>query len=393
MHGINLICEAKANFGLGMTSRVMARKLIADQIPFCIIDVTSILNPHRVNIEDDFNEFEGYFSDCAIYDVNFFIFGLSFFRSIFIKLQKFIEMEHKFNVLMLFLENYELGKDFLGLKDRFDMFIAPTRFIQYAMMRQIDNAYIEYIPPPLFIDERIKKSFSKSMNRDSDDKFIFYFNFDIDSCHDRKNPYLLIRSFLEEFRKDDTALLVLKVNGANNEKNHGIVVSLKKLVADKNIQLIFDYLPYDQHLKLMASADCYVSPHRSEGLGNGLFEAMQLGVPCIATGFGGNADFMNHNNSILIKYELEYIMSEKFKGWLGTLKDYWANPNHLELMFAMRRVREDAKLREKIIANARRDTDKLQENFLASNIFDVIFTKYQYEKTKQIFYFERTVLA
>jgi hypothetical protein len=120
---------------------------------------------------------------------------------------------------------------------------------------------------------------------------------------------------------------------------------------------------------------------------------MQLGVPWIATGYGGNADFMNHNNSILIKYELEYIMAKEYRSWLGALKDYWGNPSHLELMFAMRSVREDAKLREKIIENARNETNQLQENFIASNVFEAIFTKYEYEKTKLNFSLKRTVLV
>ena len=394
MHGINLIGFAKGSYGLGVTTRVMAKKLIADGIPFCIVDITSIISPKRDNFKEDFVEFEQYFSDRAIYDVNLIIFGVSFFKKGFTKIEKAIEMRGKFNVLMPFLENYELGRPFLMLKNKFDMYIAPTRFIQYALMRQIDNAYIEYMPPPLFIDRRIKATLSKGKMKDKNKKFTFYFNFDLNSGIDRKNPYLLIRSFLEEFGNDDTVLLVLKVTGADLKQNAGLVVSLSKIAADKkNIQIIFDYLSYDQNLKLIASADCYVSPHRSEGLGNGLFEAMQLGVPCIATGYGGNADFMNHNNSILIKYELEYIMAKDYRSWLGALKDYWGNPSHLELMFAMRSVREDTKLRERIIENARNETNQLQEKFIASNVFEAIFTKYEYEKTKGNFSLRRTALV
>ena len=40
-------------------------------------------------------------------------------------------------------------------------------------------------------------------------------------------------------------------------------------------------------LALLNSADCYVSPHRSEGLGLGLAESMLLGKPTIATGYSG----------------------------------------------------------------------------------------------------------
>lgn len=388
MQGINLIGFLKGGFGLGVTTRVMAKMLIRQGIPFCIIDVTDLLSPETIALDEDFNEFAEYFSDSPIYDVNLIISGLGFYSYFFSKIAKKIKIEDKFNVLMLFLEIYEFSEVFLELKHKFQMFIAPTRFIQYVLMRQIDNAYIEYMPPPLFIDASVKRTLLMDKRKIKNEKFTFYYNFDINSSIDRKNPYVLIRSFLDEFGHDDSVQLVLKVIGTFAHKNKELVNALRKLSAGKNIQLIFDYLPYDQNLKLMASADCYVSPHRSEGLGNGLFEAMQLGVPCIATAFGGNADFMNHNNSILIKYDLDNITAKEFTGLLGDKKDYWANPTHLELMFAMRKVREDAMLREKMIKNAMRETNELQEKFLESSVFEAIFTKFQYEKTKQAFYLE-----
>ena len=46
-------------------------------------------------------------------------------------------------------------------------------------------------------------------------------------------------------------------------------------------------------MALFASADCYVSLHRSEGLGLGMVQAMYLGKPVIATGYSGNLEFMN----------------------------------------------------------------------------------------------------
>ena len=55
----------------------------------------------------------------------------------------------------------------------------------------------------------------------------------------------------------------------------------------------------DQHISaaemnaLFASADCYISLHRSEGLGLGMAQAMYLGKPVIATNYSGNLEFMN----------------------------------------------------------------------------------------------------
>ena len=53
-------------------------------------------------------------------------------------------------------------------------------------------------------------------------------------------------------------------------------------------------------LELLSSLDVYVSLHRSEGFGLTCAEAMALGVPVIASGYSGNLDFMNAENSLLV---------------------------------------------------------------------------------------------
>jgi glycosyltransferase involved in cell wall biosynthesis len=47
-----------------------------------------------------------------------------------------------------------------------------------------------------------------------------------------------------------------------------------------------------------------LSIHRSEGFGMTLAESMLLGTPVICTGYSGNLDFTNKENSILIDYKL-----------------------------------------------------------------------------------------
>ncbi len=56
--------------------------------------------------------------------------------------------------------------------------------------------------------------------------------------------------------------------------------------------------------RIFASADAFVLPSRGEGWGLPLMEAMSMGLPTIATAFGGNLDFMNGTNSYLVKVSL-----------------------------------------------------------------------------------------
>ena len=51
-------------------------------------------------------------------------------------------------------------------------------------------------------------------------------------------------------------------------------------------------------LGILASCDCLVSPHRAEGFGRNIAEAILLGLPVLATGFSGNVDFMESEELI-----------------------------------------------------------------------------------------------
>ena len=85
---------------------------------------------------------------------------------------------------------------------------------------------------------------------------------------------------------------------------------------DGRIVFLNRYLSRDELTGLQSISDCYVSLHRSEGLGLGMAEAMSLGKPTIATGYSGNLAFMNETNSLLVDYKMvpvrpgEYINAD-----------------------------------------------------------------------------------
>jgi glycosyltransferase involved in cell wall biosynthesis len=76
---------------------------------------------------------------------------------------------------------------------------------------------------------------------------------------------------------------------------------------------------------LIAASDCYVSLHRSEGFGLTIAEAMYLGKPVIATGYSGNMEFMNVNNSLTVRFKLvELEQNDYVKVKMGSV---WAEPD------------------------------------------------------------------
>jgi glycosyltransferase involved in cell wall biosynthesis len=77
-------------------------------------------------------------------------------------------------------------------------------------------------------------------------------------------------------------------------------------------------------LALLNRADCYVSLHRSEGFGLNMADAMAIGKPVIATGYSGNMEFMNVNNSLPVKYTLKQITEEVPPYSVGSI---WSEPD------------------------------------------------------------------
>jgi len=113
---------------------------------------------------------------------------------------------------------------------------------------------------------------------------------------------------------------------------------LREAAGDRSDILIIDtYFSPDEKNALLRLCDCYVSLHRSEGLGLTMAEAMALGKPVIATGYSGNLHFMRAENSYLVNY----VMSRVPAGcdpYPETAS--WAEPDLDEAAHFMREVSE-----------------------------------------------------
>lgn len=60
-------------------------------------------------------------------------------------------------------------------------------------------------------------------------------------------------------------------------------------------------------------AHCFVSTHHAEGWGLGLSEAMACGNLAVATGYSGNMEFMDSNNSLPVDYKVTPISEEDLR--------------------------------------------------------------------------------
>ena len=166
------------------------------------------------------------------------------------------------------------------------------------------------------------------------DGYCFLFVFDYRSVLKRKNPLGLIDSFSRAFGPDSEVSLVIKVVGRENHPEEAGLVH-DAAGAHPNVHLIETMITPEAKNAMIASCDCYVSLHRSEGFGLTLAEAMYFGKPVIATGYSGNLDFMTEDNSYLVRH----ARSRVGDGALPYPPDaIWADPDLDHAAELMRRV-------------------------------------------------------
>ena len=176
---------------------------------------------------------------------------------------------------------------------------AGTEFVGDILRRGVDvpvNVVRVPVaePPPVTVD-RAHFGLPK-------DATLFGFVYDYESSGRRKNPLGLVEAYRKAFGPDDGAHLLLKSLGSVHrvEDHEEVLVA----AADReDITIIDRFLTAEEKDSLVGLCDCYVSPHRSEGFGYTLAEAMAYGKPVVCTGYGGVLDFADASTARLVRSE------------------------------------------------------------------------------------------
>lgn len=135
----------------------------------------------------------------------------------------------------------------------------------------------------------------------------------------RKNVHLLIKEFHRLSSMMPGARLIVKTSPVDDNQQN---------IWDGNVIFISRQLTYEQINALYSLADVYVSVHHSEAWGLTLSDSILFRKPIIATGYSGNMEFMNSENSFPLDYKEEYIHAEdRVYLFNGNMK--WAYP-HVE---------------------------------------------------------------
>ena len=237
---------------------------------------------------------------------------------------------NRYNVAIWYWELSSFRPEWMGVTALFDEIWCASRFAERSIGAVSPRPVRTVRPavPPLNAPAATRRQ-EFGLNESA---YTFFYICDIGSKLDRKNPLALAAAYTAEFRPDEGAALLLKTNYVDHDCPQ--YRRLRELTDGRpDILVMEDILSAERLAGLWSLIDCYVSPHRSEGLGLTVIEAMQMGKPVIGTPYGGVADFLNPENALCLDYRLAEIEE--------TVEPYpagfvWADPQIASIRARMR---------------------------------------------------------
>ena len=178
----------------------------------------------------------------------------------------------------------------------------------------------------------------------------------------RKGVDVLLNGYRRAFQAQDDVSLTLRVYSGDGQSARAPLMQLLRELnwkegRDPTIILLDSYLRADQMPALFAAADAFVLPTRGEGWGLPYMEAMAMGVPCIATRWGGSTEFMTDANSLLLDIDgLVEMDDPEFLHHNPHFRGHrWANPSAAHLAHLMQGLAANPQHAREIGARGRAD--------------------------------------
>lgn len=229
-----------------------------------------------------------------------------------------------------------------------------SSFVSESILRSNPGAPVSTVklPVPGFSKDMLNQKFDTLVR---DNLFSVLSVFDFNSDFERKNVLGNIAAYVQAFPKVGSQRLILKsINHSYHLRAFREMVAATKNRSD--ILIITESITKEELSALLYSANVFLSLHRSEGYGINLVDSMARGTVVIATGFSGNLDFQNQENSILVPFKL--VPVSDYAGW--RVKSFWAEPDISFAAEALRELRNNVELRARIANKAAND---IEENF------------------------------
>lgn len=351
--GINLFGFLSTASGLGQATRGFARAIEHSGIPYHAIDVAPWkpgpaeirtlpeFEPYRVNlIQQNADMMERFVAAYGAHRLN-----------------------RCYNIATWFWELPSLRASWFSAYRYVDEIWVASEFCRQSVQCLTS---LPVVRMPLVVDGLERDAiFDRKHFGLPEDAFLFGYVFDVSSQFERKNPLALLKAFCNAFGNSRDALLCLKFSNSSYDK-HAMAELRGAVRAARNIVLFDSLFSNEEIVSFHNVMDCLASPHRSEGFGFNLAEAMYLGKPVIATRYSSNLEFMNDENSYLIDYKLTPIRSSTGPYLAHSV---WAEPSIEHLTALLRRVFENREERER---KARAGALRIREQCSVARCADAI---------------------
>lgn len=338
LKGVNLIGLPRSVIGEGEFIRQTAKSLQQTNLDFGIYDYQLTASSGKVD-----DRLSPHIRSDNPFKVNIFHLKPDQMESSIVTLGRSF-VENRYNIGYWAWELGEFPSAWQAPLDFLDEIWCPSRFIQSAVQKKSSKPVLYQ---PISIEQEKVEGFSREYFSLPPRSFTFLFVFDFKSYASRKNPSACIEAFTKAFPKKDEAvnLVIKSMDGALFSTEFDRLVQEAK--NDSRIHLIDASYQSDEMIGLMQSCDCFISLHRSEGIGLGLAQSMLLGKPVIATGYSGNTDFTLEDNSCLVKYNLIEVGKKEYPFAKGQV---WADPDVEHAAWYMRKLVDDDGYRKSVAA-------------------------------------------
>lgn len=337
--------------------------------------------------------------------INIFHININFISDFFSKNQD-LQLKDYYNIIYWAWEFPEVSDKVVQILGIFDELWVPSDFCVNIFTQYTGIPVIRFSHPIQKLAD--SKDFSRTSYDISENSRIYLTIFDSLSTTIRKNPEATIEAFTSVFKDDKDSILIVKTH--NLERSKDAQKALEKYKDIPNVMIINDHFSKEKLHSLIQQSDVLISLHGSEGFGLTMAEAMAYGKIVVGTGYSGNLDFMNVNNSFLIQYD--FIKTSNTKGLIDEgltlakpkLQDAVEKLQYIKTNFeSLNDVRESARLqiennfsiqhigglfktRLGFIQNISKT-----ENQPASNVNDIFYLSEIEKLNNRIQYLDRTI--
>lgn len=222
---------------------------------------------------------------------------------------------------------------------------VPSRFVADAITASGVKTPVRVMPHPVAV------GLLPSIRRPADNSLTVLAMGDLKSSVSRKNLLGAIDIYKLTFPQESSAAkLILKVQ---SEDTHARFQSAVCAAASGrgDIAVLSERLTDEEVGWLIAGADVFLSPHRSEGYGLAIAEALLAGVPALATGWSGNMDFMEALPELLIAYTLSPVSDDS--GIYKIAGAEWAEPSNEDAVRKLRALAASPSMRAELADRGR----------------------------------------